>query len=121
MSERFYGSICVSDLVDLAHKKHSAFSKAENGKIYANVNVWLNDEKDKYGNIMAIQLSPKKELREQDGQPYIGNMKESESKPISGRDTSGLSLPNDIEAAQKSQSSNGVASDITPPTSDLPF
>lgn len=119
MSLRFYGSICVSDLVDLAHKKHSAFTKADNGKIYANCTVWLNDEKDKFGNIMSVQLNPKKELREQDGQPYIGNMKEAESKPVSSRDTSGLSLPSDIESAPKSQS-NGASVDA-PPIDDLPF
>jgi hypothetical protein len=111
MSTRFYGSICVSDLVDLAHKKHSAFSKADNGKIYANVTVWLNDEKDKYGNIMAVQLSPKKELREQDGQQYIGNMKETEAKAITSRDTEGLSLPSDMP----------TKSDAVEPKDDLPF
>lgn len=113
MSQRFYGSICVSDIVELAHKKHSAFSKADNGKIYANVTVWLNDEKDKYGNIMAIQLSPKKELREQDGQPYIGNMKEAESKPITAKDTKDLSLP-DMPGNEK-----GLSVETEP--TDLPF
>lgn len=122
MSERFYGSICVTDIVEFANKKHSAFSKADNGKIYANVTVWLNDEKDKYGNIMALQLTPKKELRELDGQPYIGNMKESESKPISARDAGGLTLPSDIESAPKKE---GVQPQDTPeikePINDLPF
>lgn len=122
MSLRFYGSICITDLVDLAHKKHSAYSKADNGKIYANVTVWLNDEKDKYGNIMAVQLNPKKELREQDGQQYIGNMKEAEAKPIGARDASGLSLPDDIPASQKTTNNlPPEASDITQPISDLPF
>lgn len=101
MSTRFYGSICVSDIVDLAHKKHSAFTKADNGKIYANVTVWLNDEKDKFGNIMSAQLNPRKELREQDGQPYIGNFKEAESKPIDSKAASSLSLPSDIEGKEE--------------------
>lgn len=100
-AQRFYGSICITDLVDLAHKKHSAYSKADNGKIYANVTVWLNDEKDKYGNIMAVQLNPKKELREQDGQQYVGNMKEAEAKPVTSRDTSALNLPSDIPSNEK--------------------
>jgi len=60
MSKRFYGSICVSEIVELAKRKHSAFTKADNGKIYANVTIWLNDEPDKYGNVMAIQLNPKR-------------------------------------------------------------
>jgi len=113
MSTRYFGSICVSDLIDLAHKKHSAFSKGENGKVYASVNVWLNDEADKFGNVMAIQLNPKKDLREKDGQPYIGNMKESEAKPITNKDTSSLSLPEDIPAAEK----KGINAE----KDDLPF
>lgn len=118
---KFYGSICVSDLIDLAHKKHSAFSKADNGKVYANINVWLNDEKDKFGNIMSLQLNPKKDLKEQDGQPYIGNCKESEAKPISSKDTSGLSLPDDIPNSSRGINSQNEVSDITEPVSDLPF
>jgi hypothetical protein len=123
---KFYGSICITDLLELANKKHSAFSRADNGKIYADVNVWLNDEKDKYGNIMSIQLNPKKDLRELDGQPYIGNCKESERKPISGRDASELSITSDIPAREKNNTpanSPGVnaANEITEPIDDLPF
>lgn len=114
MNQRFYGSICVSDLLDYAHKKHSAFTKGENGKIYASVNIWLNDSVDKFGNIMSAQLNPKKEQRELDGQPYIGNFKEAEAKPITARDTSGLSLPDDIPVAEKSV-------DKKDPKDDLPF
>lgn len=91
MSQSFYGSLCLSDLIDAAKKSHSAFSKAENGKIYVNVNVWLNDELDKFGNIMSVQLNPKKELVEQDGRAYIGNMKKSEPKQISQNDVAALS------------------------------
>ena len=48
MNQLFYGSICLTDLIEKAKSKHSAFSKAQNGKIYANVNVWLNETPDKY-------------------------------------------------------------------------
>lgn len=116
MSQKFYGSICITDVFDLLNKKHSSFSKAENGKVYASVNVWLNDEKDKFGNVMAIQLNPKKDLREQDGQPYIGNLKESESKPLSGGDMNKFSIPSDLPTTTKT-----VASDISEPIDDLPF
>ncbi|HRP30500.1 MAG TPA: hypothetical protein PKV73_01345 [Agriterribacter sp.] len=115
MGTKFYGSICITDIFDLLNKKHSAFTKGENGKVYASVNVWLNDNVDKFGNIMSIQLNPKKDLREQDGQPYIGNLKESESKPISGGDLNKFSIPSDIPTANKA-----VASDISEPD-DLPF
>lgn len=111
MSQRFYGSICVSDLVDLAHKKHSAFSKADNGKIYANVTIWLNDEKDKFGNLMSAQLNPKKDLAEQDGQPYIGNFKLAEPKPLNSRDAESLSLPEVENSVNENKD----------PKDDLPF
>jgi len=112
MSTRFYGSICVSDLVDLAHKKHSAFTKGDNGKIYANVTIWLNDENDKYGNIMAAQLNPKKDLRETDGQPYIGNFKEAEAKPVTARDTGSLTLPSDIPSSEKKNAYENAPDDL---------
>lgn len=121
MSQRFYGSICISDLVDLAHKKHSAFSKADNGKIYANITVWLNDEKDKYGNVMALQLSPKKELKDLDGQPYFGNCKEAEAKQINDKDASKISLPDDIPGKQQPSNNIPDASEIKEPINDLPF
>lgn len=101
MSQSFYGSICLTDLIEQAKKKHSAFTKADNGKIYANVTVWLNDELDKYGNIMSAQLNPTKERKDADGRPYIGNFKQSQAKPISDRDVSGLDIEDDFEQKPK--------------------
>lgn len=118
MNQRFYGSICVTDLIELAHKKHSAFTKGENGKVYCNVNVWLNENEDKYGNIMSAQCNPTKDKAEQDGQPYIGNFKAAKPKQISDRDTTNMSLPTDIPVAQK-QTSDGIQT--TEPIDDLPF
>lgn len=119
MATRFYGSICITDIFDLVNKKHSAFSKGDNGKIYADVTIWLNDKEDKYGNIMAAQLNPKRDMRESDGQPYIGNFKEAEKKPITSRDTGSFSLPTDLPAREKTTQNS--ASDITEPIDDLPF
>jgi hypothetical protein len=82
MAQLFYGSICFSDLIEKVKEKHSAFTKANNGKIYINVSVWLNDEVDKYGNIMSILLNSKKEMKEKEEKFYIGNCKISEQKPI---------------------------------------
>ena len=121
MSQRFYGSICVTDIIEHANKKHSAFSKADNGKIYADLNIWLNDDVDKFGNIMTAQLNPKKDLREQDGQPYIGNFRESERKAITSRDAGNMSLPSDIPAREKTTSVAATANDIKEPIDDLPF
>lgn len=93
MSQLYYGSICVDTLMDELKKRHSAFVKADNGKIYANISVWLNDEPDKYDNIMSIKLAAKKDALEKDpeqGKIYIGNCKESEPKetPVSTKDAS---------------------------------
>ena len=74
-STLYSGSLNLSDMNAAAKAGHSAFSKASNGKIYCNVAVWLNDEPDKYGNSMAIQLSSKKEKRETEKKQYIGNAK----------------------------------------------
>lgn len=95
MSIMYNGSFCLTDILAKAKAGHSAFSKADNGKIYFNVITWLNDEADKYGNKMSHQLNSTKEKREQElnangGKiPYIGNSKEfekKENKPLSQSD-----------------------------------
>jgi hypothetical protein len=80
MSQLFTGSICLTDLIEQARKQHSAFAKAENGKIYFNVQTWLNDEPDKFGNTMSHALNSKKDFKEKEGKVYIGNSKRMESK-----------------------------------------
>jgi hypothetical protein len=88
-NELFYGSICVTDLLEKLKSKHSAFKKvASNGKVYADVRIWLNEDEDKYGNVMSIQLASKKEMKDQEGKIYLGNLKRSENqeKPISDKD-----------------------------------
>jgi hypothetical protein len=97
MGQLFYGSIDLTLLIEEAKKKHSAFTKGNNGKIYASVNIWLNDKEDKFGNIMSVQISPSKQMKDVEKRIYIGNLKESEGpKPISNRDTSGLDVDLDI-------------------------
>jgi hypothetical protein len=97
MSTLFYGSINITDLMEQAKQKHTAFVKAENGKIYANISVWLNEEPDKYDNVMSLKLSATKEGIEKDpaqGKVYIGNCKLSdrqEPKPLSDKDTAAIS------------------------------
>ena len=115
MSQLFYGSICITDLLEQLKAKHSAFSKARNGKIYANVNVWFNDVEDKFGNIMSIQINPSKEKKDIDKKMYIGNLKEAEtSKPISDRDVQGIDT--DINYSSDPSTKWGKE-----PTDDLPF
>jgi hypothetical protein len=68
------GSICLTDLGDAYKAKHSAFNVSEkNGKIYANIAVWMNDEPDQYGNVLSFQLQSKKDAT--DAKTYFGNAK----------------------------------------------
>lgn len=69
-----HGSICMSDLSEAFKKNHSAFNKSEkNGKLYANIAVWMNDAPDQYGNILSFQLNSKKDA--EDEKVYFGNAK----------------------------------------------
>ena len=83
MAQKFYGSIDITNISEQMKKGHSAFSRADNKHIYANIVCWFNDEKDKYGNRLAIQLSPTPEKAETDKNPYIGNCRLSEPKALS--------------------------------------
>ncbi len=115
-NELFYGSLCVTDLIEQANKKHSGFTKGQNGKIYAAVNIWLNGEPDKYGNTISVQLQSSKEKRDIEGKIYLGNAKKADNtpKPIADKDASSLSINTDIPTRQ-------INSDIPQPFDDLPF
>ncbi len=94
MSQLFTGSICLSDLLDMAKQQHSAYTKAQNGKIYANIKIWLNDEPDKYNNIIGMQLNSTKEKKDSEPVFYIGNAKRVEvtaPKPLTNSDLTNLS------------------------------
>jgi len=82
MSQLLYGSLDFTKLLELAKAGNKAFSRAENGKIYLNLNVWINDEKDKYGNSASLQTSFKDAAKED--KVYFGNLKASEpsTKPL---------------------------------------
>lgn len=85
MSQLFTGSINLTKLLEEAKAGKSAFTKsAKNGNIYCNIAMWLNDEKDQYGNDGSIQINGKKEDREKEGKgAYIGNfMKQGAGEPI---------------------------------------
>lgn len=87
MNQLFGGSLCLTEMIEQAKKGHSAFSKAQNGKVYCNILTWLNEKEDKYGNIMSHQLSSNKDLREVEGLIYIGNSKALQSsKPVKASD-----------------------------------
>lgn len=120
MSELFYGSLDITKLLEELKKKHSSFVKANNGKIYCNINIWKNDVPDRFGNLLSIMLSSVKERREQEGKIYIGNCKESEfagPKPIDNSDIDSVNsyLNNDSFGQPSLRSGESGISD------DLPF
>lgn len=80
MSKFSTGSLCLTTILEQAKAGHSAFTKAENGKIYFNVGMWENEEADKFGNNMSMQLNSKKEKQESESKCYIGNLKWMEKK-----------------------------------------
>lgn len=93
MSQLLNGSICLSDLIEKAKEKHSAFSKGKNGKIYINVTCWINEEPNQFGQHASLLLNSSKEKKEQEGKFYIGNMKKSEqggTEPVSESDVNDL-------------------------------
>ena len=71
MSTLYNGSICLSDI-----PKDKITTSEKNGKKYLNFNLWVNDEKDQYGNIGSINVSQSKEEREiAQKKVYFGNIK----------------------------------------------
>jgi hypothetical protein len=87
MSTLYNGSICLSDI-----PKEKITTSEKNGKKYLNFNLWVNDEKDQYGNIGSINVSQTKEERESGGKKvYFGNI-----KPVERKEQPTLSA-NDVE------------------------
>lgn len=76
MAQSFYGSIDFSKLIEQAKAGHKAFTKSEkNGKIYLNVDVYIKDEVDQYGNIASIRGTFKGATKED--KFYFANLKPS--------------------------------------------
>jgi hypothetical protein len=111
--QNFFGSICITDLVEKAKERHSAFSKAKNGKIYANVSMWVNEEEDKFGNLVSLAINPSKERKDVDKKVYFGNLKKGKEigkAPISDNDLKNVSV--DIDQPQTTAANEN---------DDLPF
>lgn len=96
-SQLFTGSICLSDLIAAAKAEHSAFSKASNGKIYANISVWVNEKPDDYGNHVSLQINPKKDDQNH-SRKYFGNAKKFSIEPetVSKEDVANLPADDDL-------------------------
>ncbi len=82
----YYGSIDFSKLLEQAKNGNKAFTKNENGKIYLNVRLWVNDELDKLGNCASFQSNFKGATKED--RFYFGNLKESVAteEPVNAND-----------------------------------
>lgn len=93
MSKLLYGSVDFSKLLEMAKSGNKAFSKAQNGKIYLNLNVWINDEKDQYGNDASIQTNFKEATKEE--KVYVGNLKISEFKEPESLEENSNEIPDE--------------------------
>ena len=62
---RINGSLCLTELQDMAKKGHSAFSKAANGKIYCNFTGWCNSANDDFKDF-SMSLNGKQEKKTED-------------------------------------------------------
>lgn len=75
MSKLYNGSILLSDI------PKEKMNVGKNGKKYLNINVWINDNVDQFGNIGSIQVSLPKAERDAGGKgAYIGNFKEPQQQ-----------------------------------------
>ena len=91
MAQSFYGSIDFSKLIEQAKAGNKAFTKSEkNGKIYLNVDVYIKDEVDQYGNIASIRGTFKGATKED--KFYFANLKESQfnEQKVESSDVEGL-------------------------------
>jgi hypothetical protein len=96
MSNRINSSICLTDLADKYRAGHSAFTKANNGKVYVNLTTWINDTADNYGNNVSHQLNSKADKREEEGKVYVGNGKTADSQPVTVVNTPTVEDGNDL-------------------------
>jgi hypothetical protein len=69
--KNFYGSICLTDLNNLAKQQHPSIQRGKNGKLYIDVSLFEFEEQDQYNNIGSIQAKTSKE----EPNIYIGNYK----------------------------------------------
>lgn len=81
------GSLCLTEILEKAKAGHSAFTKAQNGKVYFNILVWENDEPDKFNNNFSVQLNASKDAPETEKKQYIGNMKHVASNATPPQDS----------------------------------
>ena len=77
MSAMKLGSINVTALINAAKAGHPAFKRGKTNpeNIWADIVMWINDEKDDRGYDSSILLNPPKEKRAGTKKVYIANLK----------------------------------------------
>lgn len=81
MAQSFYGSIDYDKLLEALKSGKVKTFKSDNGKRYVNINFWVGDEADQYGNHASVSLPLKDEFKQEKIKAvYIGNLKKSEPK-----------------------------------------
>jgi hypothetical protein len=66
----------IAASIDLTKIDKSKINNHKNGSAYYNIDIFIKDDKDQYGNDCAISQSQSKEEREaKDKKVYIGNGK----------------------------------------------
>jgi len=74
MAQLINASIDFAELIAKAKAGHSAFTRGKkNGKPYVALTIWVNEETDKFGNDVAIQLNSSKEGNATEGIVYVGH------------------------------------------------
>ncbi|MFN9518526.1 MAG: hypothetical protein ACK574_02210 [Bacteroidota bacterium] len=56
MPQKLNISVCLDDLYAQSKAGHPRFKKNANGKTYVSLNVWVNEQPDKFGNNVSVQL-----------------------------------------------------------------
>lgn len=84
----------ISASIDLTKIDKSKINNHKNGSAYYNIDIFIKDEKDQYGNDCAISQSQSKEEREaKDKKVYIGNGKSVWSSSQSENKSEDINLP----------------------------
>lgn len=66
----------ISISVDVTKLHKDRFYKGRNGALYANLDIWINDEPDKYGNDASVSEAQSKDERDTKApRNYVGSGK----------------------------------------------
>lgn len=124
MSKPIRASINLTQLGEIARQGHTAIKRAgKANNVYVNLDIWLNDRQDNYGNDVSITLSSTKAGRDGgEKKVYVGNGKTGGSASTS-QSSAGWGVPPAAPAPDQGNgapewgggNSKGLSSD------DLPF